>query len=275
VKVEPADRRQTALVWSIGLHLLLVGAVAATYLWMGQAKPDLQPLAIEAVVVTTTPTAVAADRDRSAERDEQAKAEAQQRARESAKAAEAEAEAARAAEIAAKEAAKAQEEAAATAAANAKAQAEAEAQLKAKALTEAKAKKDAELAAEKAAKDAEKAAKASADREADLKAQIAAEEKLAAARTSSLMSLYVGQITARIERAWIRPAGAAVGLECEVRVTQVPGGAVTAVQIARCNGDESVRQSIEAAVFRASPLPSPPSPDLFERILVVTFRPRD
>jgi colicin import membrane protein len=271
VKERQAERRQTAVAWSIGLHLLLVGAIAVAYFWMRQAKSDLQPLAIEAVVVTTQAN-VAPERDRSAERDAQAKAEAEQQAKDSANA---EAEAARAAELAARDKAKAEEDAAATAAANAKVQAEAEAQLKVKALAETKAKKDAELAAEKAAKDAEQAAKATADREADLKAQIAAEEKLAAARTSSLMSLYIGQITARIERAWIRPAGAAVGLECEVRVTQVPGGAVTAVQIARCNGDESVRQSIEAAVFRASPLPSPPSPDLFERILVVTFRPRD
>jgi colicin import membrane protein len=58
-----------------------------------------------------------------------------------------------------------------------------------------------------------------------------------------------------------------------VRVTQVPGGAVTGVQIGRCNGDETVKQSIEAAVNRASPLPQPPDAALFERNLVVTFRP--
>jgi len=80
-------------------------------------------------------------------------------------------------------------------------------------------------------------------------------------------------ITSRIERAWIRPASAKPGLECEVRVTQVPGGEVTGVTVGRCNGDESVRQSIEAAVYRASPLPQPPDAALFERNLVVTFRP--
>jgi colicin import membrane protein len=110
-------------------------------------------------------------------------------------------------------------------------------------------------------------------REAELNAQLAAEERLAAARASGQMAQYIAQITAKIERAWIRPPSATAGLQCEVRVTQVPGGAVTAVQVGRCNGDESVKQSIEAAVYRASPLPQPPDPALFERNLVVTFRP--
>jgi colicin import membrane protein len=56
-------------------------------------------------------------------------------------------------------------------------------------------------------------------------------------------------------------------------VTQLPGGTVVKVQVGRCNGDDSVRQSIEAAVYKASPLPLPSDPALFERILVVTFRP--
>jgi colicin import membrane protein len=112
-------------------------------------------------------------------------------------------------------------------------------------------------------------------REAELNAQIAAEERIATARSSTQMAQYVAQITARIERAWLRPATAKAGLECEVRVTQVPGGAVVGVQVTRCNGDESVRQSIEAAVYRASPLPQPSDVVLFERNLVVTFRPQD
>ena len=119
------------------------------------------------------------------------------------------------------------------------------------------------------------AAAAQAQREAELNARIAAEERLAAARASGLMDQYVAQITARIERAWIRPPSARPGLECEVRVTQVPGGAVIAATVTRCNGDAAVRESIEAAVYRASPLPLPPDPALFERNLLVTFRPED
>jgi colicin import membrane protein len=89
------------------------------------------------------------------------------------------------------------------------------------------------------------------------------------------MAQYIGQITARIERAWIRPASVQAGLVCEVRVTQVPGGAVVGVQVGKCNGDESVRQSLEAAAYRASPLPQPSNPALFDRNLTVTFAPTD
>jgi colicin import membrane protein len=120
-----------------------------------------------------------------------------------------------------------------------------------------------------------KLAREKTQRESELNAQIAAEEHAASVRASGAMAQYVAQITARIERAWIRPSSARTGLDCELRVTQVPGGVVTAVQITRCNGDDSVRQSIEAAVYRASPLPQPQDASLFERNLVVTFRPAD
>jgi hypothetical protein len=128
-------------------------------------------------------------------------------------------------------------------------------------------------AQEKLAREKTQAEQQRVQREADLNAQIAAEERLAAARASGVMANYVAQITAKIEKNWIRPASAQPGLNCEVRVTQLPGGTVVGAQVGRCNGDESVRQSIEAAVIRASPLPLPSDPALFERNLVVTFRP--
>jgi colicin import membrane protein len=55
----------------------------------------------------------------------------------------------------------------------------------------------------------------------------------------------------------------------------VPGGAVTAVQVGSCNGDDAVRQSISDAAYRASPLPAPPDPALFDRDVVVTFAPHE
>jgi colicin import membrane protein len=130
-------------------------------------------------------------------------------------------------------------------------------------------------ALDKQARDKTLAEQQRAQREADLNAQIAAEERASAARNSSQMAQYIARITAKIEGAWIRPASAQPGLNCEVRVTQVAGGTVVAAQVVRCNGDEIVRQSIETAVLRASPLPLPSDPALFERDLVVTFRPEN
>jgi len=119
----------------------------------------------------------------------------------------------------------------------------------------------------------EQAEKARIAREAELNALLEADRRQATARDSTQMRQYIGLISNRIESRWIRPASAKAGVECEVQVTQLPTGMVTDVKIGRCNGDDSVRQSLEAAVYRASPLPLPADPALFERSLVVTFRP--
>ena len=109
--------------------------------------------------------------------------------------------------------------------------------------------------------------------EADLQAALAEEERLVALRASGLAAQWSAAIRARIERAWIRPDSARPGLDCTVSVTQAPGGTVLRVAVRSCNGDEAVRQSIEDAVLRASPLPAPPDPALFERELILRFRP--
>jgi colicin import membrane protein len=115
--------------------------------------------------------------------------------------------------------------------------------------------------------------KLKAQRESELRAQVAAEERVNAARNSGLMQQYLAQIRGKIERTWIRPPSARSGLACDVRITQTQGGEVVAVQVGTCNGDDAVRQSIEAAAYKASPLPAAPDPALFDRNLVVTFRP--
>jgi colicin import membrane protein len=78
-----------------------------------------------------------------------------------------------------------------------------------------------------------------------------------------------------IQRAWIKPSSARVGVDCLVEVTQVPGGVVTGAHVTQCNGDAAVRQSIENAVYRASPLPDPPDPALFQRNFAFRFKPNE
>jgi outer membrane biosynthesis protein TonB len=110
-------------------------------------------------------------------------------------------------------------------------------------------------------------------READLESQLAREDRRDNAERTGLLSRYQAEIRARVQRAWIRPVSARPGLRCIVFVTQVPGGEVTGVRLGECNGDAAVRQSIESAVYRASPLPAPPDPSLFERNLKLEFAP--
>jgi colicin import membrane protein len=60
-----------------------------------------------------------------------------------------------------------------------------------------------------------------------------------------------------------------------INVVQLPTGDVFDAKVddRRCNGDDAVKRSIEAAVRRASPLPKPPSAAVYERNLIVTFKP--
>jgi colicin import membrane protein len=140
-------------------------------------------------------------------------------------------------------------------------------------------KKAEEAAAKKRAAD-EAAAKKAADekarlaREAELRRSLEAEERGRALQNSDEAARWHAQIVARIQRAWIRPPSAQPGISCTVSVTQVPGGEVTSVRVDSCSGgDAALRESVEAAVYRASPLPSPPDPALFERNLELTFAP--
>lgn len=102
--------------------------------------------------------------------------------------------------------------------------------------------------------------------------EIADEARRLAARNSPAMDAYVFAISQKIGRNWSAPASADAETLCSVRVTQIPGGDITGVNILSCNGDEAVRRSVEAAIRRSSPLPVPSDPALFERTLTVNLR---
>jgi colicin import membrane protein len=119
----------------------------------------------------------------------------------------------------------------------------------------------------------EKARRAS---EAELHKSLEAEEQADKARNSDEADRWHAQIVARITRAWIRPPSARAGISCIVSVNQVPGGEVTSVRVNSCSGgDDALRESVEAAVLRASPLPTPPPGVPFERSLELTFAPNE
>jgi TonB family protein len=90
---------------------------------------------------------------------------------------------------------------------------------------------------------------------------------------SAMYARYVGQVDARIERAWLRPRtpiGAAM-FSCTVRVEQDEAGDVHEVTLVRCNGDARWQQSLVRAIQSASPLPAPPEQRLFKRVIRPTF----
>ena len=101
--------------------------------------------------------------------------------------------------------------------------------------------------------------------------EIAAEEDRMAAVDSGALAVYMAQIRQKIQRNWSAPASAGAELKCSVRVRQVPGGEVVGVTILSCNGDDAVRRSVEAAIYRSSPLPEPSDPNLFDRNILLNL----
>ena len=117
------------------------------------------------------------------------------------------------------------------------------------------------------------AARQRAEMEDELQRALAFEDERRQAEEAGLLDEYIRLIENRIQQNWISPVSSHVGLECVVNVTQIPSGDVVDVRVGRCNGDEAVVRSIEAAVLRSSPLPRPPISSLFERNLEVVFNP--
>jgi len=249
-----------------------------------QAEADARAAA-EAEAIAATQEAKQAAKRAEEEADSAARAEAAKQAKAAQAAhADAAAEAADAAKAAAAEQAKtaqAQRRAdadKASAAAAAQAALDARRAAEAQKSTEAKQAADARQAAEfKQAADAKRAAeeRAKQDREAELRKQLADEERVSAVQSGPLRDRYSTLLQNKIQRAWIKPPSATPGVDCLVQVTQVPGGEVTGARVTQCNGDAAVRQSIENAVYRASPLPDPPDPALFERSFTLRFRPNE
>ncbi|MET0658983.1 MAG: cell envelope integrity protein TolA [Steroidobacteraceae bacterium] len=112
-------------------------------------------------------------------------------------------------------------------------------------------------------------------REGDLQRQLAEEEGREQAANAGLLNQYIALLQQQVIRNWNRPPSARSGIQCKVTVNQAPGGTVLNVAIGECNGDQAVRQSIESAVYRSSPLPPPPDQRLFERTLIFWFKPAD
>lgn len=102
-------------------------------------------------------------------------------------------------------------------------------------------------------------------------------QDLQADERSSLGTLYgryVGQIHARVDRAWRRPR-TAIGspiFQCQVQIDQDRRGRVGEVTLLQCNGDARWRLSLVHAVAAAAPLPAPPDPAVFARHVLLEFR---
>jgi len=93
------------------------------------------------------------------------------------------------------------------------------------------------------------------------------------AQHARLYGRYLGQLQARIERAWMRPRSAigAPQFSCRARIAQNRTGDVVDVRLDHCNGSPRWQASLESAIRTASPLPAPPDPSVYADRLWLTF----
>jgi len=103
--------------------------------------------------------------------------------------------------------------------------------------------------------------------------EMEAEDQRLQAMQADDLTRWVFALQQSISRNFVPPASAPIDLECVVDVRQVQGGTVTNVSVGRCNGDDAVRRAIVAAVNKASPLPGPDNPRVFQRDLRLIFKP--
>ena len=93
---------------------------------------------------------------------------------------------------------------------------------------------------------------------------------------NTLLSQYIGAITAKITSQWRVPPGVEIkDVYCKVSVRQVRGGYIEEVVVRECRIDsEPLRKSVEEAVWKSDPLPTPSSDELFHPQLSITFDPQ-
>lgn len=87
----------------------------------------------------------------------------------------------------------------------------------------------------------------------------------------AIITKYNGLIAERIYRFASWPPSARSGMTVKIRVTILPGGEVDSAIIVKSSGDPSVDASAKAAALKASPLPVPDDPRLFNHFRSGTF----
>ena len=110
-----------------------------------------------------------------------------------------------------------------------------------------------------------------AEEEAE-RVRLAREQAAAEERRGTLREEYVATIAELVRRNWRRPPTTQPGVECRVRVVQIPSGVIIDQAVASpCNADPATRESIISAVERTEQLPYEGYEDVFEREIDFIF----
>jgi len=98
----------------------------------------------------------------------------------------------------------------------------------------------------------------------------------AAAAQGRAVADYVGRIRGKIRGNIVLPSDIPAGNpEAIFDVVQLPTGEVLNARLRKSSGHKPYDDAVERAILKASPLPKPERPDLFQRSLELKFRPLD
>ena len=98
----------------------------------------------------------------------------------------------------------------------------------------------------------------------------------AAAAQGRAVADYVGRIRGKIRGNIVLPPDIPAGNpEAIFEVVQLPTGEVLNARLRKSSGHKPYDDAVERAILKASPLPKPERPDLFQRSLELKFRPLD
>jgi len=286
-----------AFVAAVLVHLVLLGVLVFSLDWTPTVslKGNNKDAPVQAVVIDSAKVDAEVERQQQIEQEkaaaEQRRVQELQRQADAAKAAR-EQEARKAADLKAQQEAEQRkaDEARKQAALEAQRKAEAEAQAKRQAEAQRKAEDEARKKAEaeakrKAEEDAKRQAEEAARKKAEAEKQQQAEDALAAslaeeesrlsaqraAASQRAVNENAALIKAKVQRNWIRPVGSSDQLSCLVAVRLIPSGEVVGVNIVRGSGDDAFDRSVQAAVYKASPLPVPQDPALMDQFRSFSF----
>ncbi|MDF1646231.1 MAG: cell envelope integrity protein TolA [Legionellaceae bacterium] len=97
------------------------------------------------------------------------------------------------------------------------------------------------------------------------------------ARMSGVVDKYKALILGAIGQQWILPDQVDTSLSSRFKIRLAPNGAVLEVQLTRSSGDPVLDRSAQAAIYKASPLPVPSEPEMFNvfREISLTVRPEN
>ena len=105
--------------------------------------------------------------------------------------------------------------------------------------------------------------------------QQAAQEQHQALQLQGALDEYKSQIIAAISQYWVVPPETSPNIYCRLLIHLAPTGAVLKVDMLHSSGDPILDRSARSAVLKASPLPVPKQPGVFDKFreLRLTFRP--